>query len=60
MEVATDAVARGRWVIIGVAKGTFLVGMEGSALGRRWRGWGKTAACACFGRRTVAERVWCA
>ncbi len=59
MEMATDAVAGGRWVIVGVAKGTVLVGMEGSALGRQWRN-GDIAACACFGRRTVAERVWCA
>jgi len=29
----------GRWVTIGVAKGTFLVEMEGNALGRQWREW---------------------
>ena len=37
--MATDAVMGGRWVIIGVAKGTFLVEMEGNALGRQWREW---------------------
>jgi len=39
MEMDTDAVARGRWVIIGVAKGTSFVEMGGSALGRQWREW---------------------
>ena len=37
--MATDAVAGGRWVIVGVAKGTVLVEMEGDALGRQWREW---------------------